>query len=65
MTAIGYGWLVAPTRWPLFSQITEITYSWFARHRSTTARLLGGLFSKYTPECDLYCQPIADEKKQK
>jgi predicted DCC family thiol-disulfide oxidoreductase YuxK len=65
LTAIGYGWLVAPTRWPGFSQITEFAYSWFARHRSTTARLFGRFFSRVTPECDLYCRPRIEKEKNK
>jgi predicted DCC family thiol-disulfide oxidoreductase YuxK len=56
LTAVGYGWLMAPTRWPVFNQITEAAYGWFARNRSKTARLFGGFFSRVTPECDLFCQ---------
>jgi predicted DCC family thiol-disulfide oxidoreductase YuxK len=63
LAAVGYGWLVAPTRWPVFNQITEAAYNWFARNRSTTARLFGGFFSRVTPECDLFCQPKAPAVK--
>jgi predicted DCC family thiol-disulfide oxidoreductase YuxK len=55
LTALGYGWLVAPTRWPLLSQITDFCYSWFARHRGSLARRFGGFYSRLTPECDLTC----------
>jgi predicted DCC family thiol-disulfide oxidoreductase YuxK len=65
LSAVGYEWLVAPTRWPVFSQITETAYSWFARNRSTTARLFGGLFSRITPECDLFCQPPGETADRK
>ncbi len=56
IAAIGYGWLVAPTRWPVFRQITEVAYRWFARNRHQTARLFGRFFARRTPECDLFCQ---------
>jgi predicted DCC family thiol-disulfide oxidoreductase YuxK len=56
LTALGYGWLVAPTRWPVLNQVTEITYSWFARHRGSLARRFGRFYSRKTPECDLTCQ---------
>jgi predicted DCC family thiol-disulfide oxidoreductase YuxK len=57
LTAVGYGWLVIPTRWPLINWITEMAYSWFARNRQTTARLFGKFFASRTPECDLSCRP--------
>jgi len=60
LTALGYGWLVIPTRWPLFSQATEISYNWFARHRGSLARRLGGFYSRRIPKCDLTCQPDSD-----
>jgi predicted DCC family thiol-disulfide oxidoreductase YuxK len=60
LTALGYGWLVKPTRWPLLSQATEISYNWFARHRGSLARRFGGFYSRHTPKCDLTCQPVND-----
>jgi predicted DCC family thiol-disulfide oxidoreductase YuxK len=62
-SALGYGWLIAPTRWPLFNQITEITYRWFARHRGSLARRFGHLYISRTPECDLFCQPGRQKEK--
>lgn len=52
MTAVGYGWLVAPTRLPVLSQLTELGYRWFARHRVALSRRFGGLFARLTPACD-------------
>jgi predicted DCC family thiol-disulfide oxidoreductase YuxK len=31
--AVGFGWLVAPTRWPLVRPLAETAYRWFARNR--------------------------------
>jgi predicted DCC family thiol-disulfide oxidoreductase YuxK len=50
--AIGYRWLVAPTRWPGLASITEWAYRWFARNRMTLSRRLGGVFERLTPVCD-------------
>ncbi|MFG0314645.1 MAG: thiol-disulfide oxidoreductase DCC family protein, partial [Phycisphaerales bacterium] len=30
---VGLGWLLAPTRWPIFRGISDRLYAWFARHR--------------------------------
>jgi predicted DCC family thiol-disulfide oxidoreductase YuxK len=30
---LGYGWLLAPTRWPLIGPITNRVYRWFAKLR--------------------------------
>jgi predicted DCC family thiol-disulfide oxidoreductase YuxK len=32
-TAVGLGWLVAPTRWPLLRPLVDAAYRWFARNR--------------------------------
>jgi predicted DCC family thiol-disulfide oxidoreductase YuxK len=61
LSALGYGWLVAPTRWPVLNQVTEITYNWFARNRGSLARRLGRFYIRRTPECDLTCQPGGDK----
>jgi len=50
--AIGYGWLVAPTRWPGIAWITERAYRWFARNRMALSRRFGGVFERLTPVCD-------------
>ena len=31
--AVGLGWLVAPTRWPLLRPLSDAAYRWFARNR--------------------------------
>ena len=31
--AVGLGWLVAPTRWPLLRPLFDAAYRWFARNR--------------------------------
>jgi predicted DCC family thiol-disulfide oxidoreductase YuxK len=52
LAAVGFGWLVAPTRWPGFSQITEHAYFWFARNRTTLSRRFGSIFARITPACE-------------
>lgn len=37
--AVGWGWLLAPTRWPIIRPIANAGYRWFARNR---VRLFGG-----------------------
>jgi predicted DCC family thiol-disulfide oxidoreductase YuxK len=36
--AIGLGWLVAPTRWPLLRAAADRAYAWFAVHRHAMPR---------------------------
>jgi predicted DCC family thiol-disulfide oxidoreductase YuxK len=31
--AVGLGWLVAPSRWPLLKRAADAAYEWFARNR--------------------------------
>ena len=31
--AVGYGWLLAPTNWPILKPISDKCYEWFARNR--------------------------------
>lgn len=31
--AIGLGWVMAPTAWPVLRPISDAAYRWFARHR--------------------------------
>jgi predicted DCC family thiol-disulfide oxidoreductase YuxK len=40
--AVGLGWLLAPTAWPGLRWISDRGYRWFARHRISIGRLLGG-----------------------
>jgi predicted DCC family thiol-disulfide oxidoreductase YuxK len=32
-SAVGFGWLLAPTRWPLLRTVADAGYRWFARNR--------------------------------
>ena len=59
MAAIGLGWLVAPTRWPLFNIATEVTYSWFARNRPGIANIYSK-FSQSTNRCNSNCSSETD-----
>ncbi|MDR1889543.1 MAG: DUF393 domain-containing protein [Zoogloeaceae bacterium] len=52
LAAIGFGGLVAPTRWPVFRRIAEYAYAWFARHRVTLSCRFGGIFARLTPACE-------------
>jgi predicted DCC family thiol-disulfide oxidoreductase YuxK len=48
--AVGLGWLLAPTRWPLLRPMADAAYRWFARNRM---RLTGR-----PEECTTgHCQP--------
>ena len=31
--AVGFGWLLAPTRWPILKWVSDAGYAWFARNR--------------------------------
>jgi len=31
--AVGLGWLLAPTRWPILRSISDAGYAWFVRNR--------------------------------
>jgi len=31
--AVGAGWMLAPTRWPILRTLSDAAYAWFARHR--------------------------------
>lgn len=39
--AIGKGWLLAPTRWPLLVHVFDRAYLWFARNRMAVSARLG------------------------
>jgi len=47
--AVGLGWLLAPSRWPLIGGLFDRAYTWFARNR---LRLTGRAES-----CDEHCTP--------
>lgn len=40
-SAVGLGWLMAPTRWPLLKPLFDSLYAWFARHRLGLGALFG------------------------
>ena len=40
--AVGLGWALAPTGWPVFRQVSDALYTLFARHRVR----MGGLFGR-------------------
>jgi predicted DCC family thiol-disulfide oxidoreductase YuxK len=46
--AVGLGWLLAPSRWPLFGRAFDAAYRWFARNR---LRLTGREHA-----CDAACE---------
>jgi predicted DCC family thiol-disulfide oxidoreductase YuxK len=39
--AVGLGWLLAPTGWPLLRQVFDGLYELFARYRVSFGRLFG------------------------
>ena len=59
--AVGLGWLVAPTAWPLLRGASERAYLWFARHRFSMPAWLGlaalGGRSRRAHCDDSTCQP--------
>jgi len=52
LAAVGLGWAVAPTRWPVICRLTEAAYRWFARNRVDLSRRYGGIFVRLTSACD-------------
>jgi predicted DCC family thiol-disulfide oxidoreductase YuxK/uncharacterized protein YbjT (DUF2867 family) len=40
-SAIGFGWLLAPTRWPIVRPLADRGYAWFARNRMRLSRWVG------------------------
>ncbi|MBD9357271.1 thiol-disulfide oxidoreductase DCC family protein [Methylomonas albis] len=40
-SAVGLGWLMAPTGWPLLKPLFDRLYAWFARHRLRFSTLFG------------------------
>jgi predicted DCC family thiol-disulfide oxidoreductase YuxK len=40
-TAVGRGWLLAPTGWPGIRWLADAFYAFFARHRLKFSRILG------------------------
>jgi predicted DCC family thiol-disulfide oxidoreductase YuxK len=42
-SAVGMGWVTAPTRWPVLRQAADAVYPWIARHRHRLPRSLVAL----------------------
>ncbi len=40
-SAVGLGWLLAPTAWPVLRPVADTAYRLFARHRVRLGRLFG------------------------
>jgi predicted DCC family thiol-disulfide oxidoreductase YuxK len=40
-SAVGLGWLLAPTAWPVLRELADAAYRFFARHRVRMGRALG------------------------
>lgn len=40
--ALGLGWVMAPTGWPLLKPLADLAYAVFARHRLKLGRWFGG-----------------------
>ena len=47
--AVGLGWIVAPTSWPVVSWFADKAYNLFARNRIALGRLMG-------TRCDVQCK---------
>jgi predicted DCC family thiol-disulfide oxidoreductase YuxK len=39
--AVGRGWMMAPTGWPLLARLFDRAYAWFARHRLPISAFFG------------------------
>jgi predicted DCC family thiol-disulfide oxidoreductase YuxK len=53
--AIGLGWLLAPTGWPVLRWFFDVLYEWFARNRVSLGRFFGR--SCDTGTCELAARP--------
>ena len=40
--AVGLGWLLAPTNWPILRRLSDACYAWFARNRRWLTRRAQG-----------------------
>jgi len=54
--AVGLGWLVAPTRWPLLRPLADAAYRWFARNR---LRLTGRPDACTSDRCAVHSERVA------
>lgn len=55
--AVGLGWLMAPTRWPLVRPLADAAYRWFARNR---LRLTGRGEVCNTERCTVHAPGTSD-----
>lgn len=55
-SAVGLGWLVAPTRWPLLRPLADAAYRWFARNR---LRLTGRRDACTSDRCAVHSSRVA------
>ncbi len=53
--AVGLGWLLAPTGWPVLRWVFDGLYALFARYRVSVGRIFGG--SCTTGTCDVATPP--------
>jgi predicted DCC family thiol-disulfide oxidoreductase YuxK len=53
--AVGLGWLVAPTRWPLLRPLADAAYRWFARNR---LRLTGRADACDSDRCAVHAERL-------
>ena len=54
---VGLGWVLAPTRWPVFRNLADWGYEWVARNRVAIGRWFGA------KHCDNdRCQPVVGKK---
>lgn len=51
-SAIGLGWLAAPTGWPILRPCFDIAYRFFSRYRVPLSRLLGGYGIPHDDDCN-------------
>ncbi len=51
--AVGLGWLLAPTGWPVLKPVFDAGYRWFARHRHRLAR-------RTVSDCDVSTCRVTD-----
>lgn len=51
--AVGRGWLLAPTAWPVLRPLCDAAYRWFARHRVAISTRVARLMGWPTPCADL------------
>lgn len=60
---VGLGWLMAPTRWPLFSSLADRAYQWIAPNRQVLSRWLG--LQAVASHCGQQtCTPVTTKRGQ-